>query len=59
MSHPHVKSKSIGDNPLYPEGEKPVVRVVRDALIIETHRRGASHITVIPLEKLIKTRVRG
>jgi hypothetical protein len=38
---------------------KPVVRVQGDALIIEVRHHSRRHITVIPLEKLIKTRARG
>ena len=45
----HLRVKSTGDNPLYHEGEKPVVRVVRDALIIEVRQRGKKYTTVIPL----------
>jgi hypothetical protein len=46
--------KSTGDNPLYHEGEKPVVRVVRDALIIEVRQRGKKYTTVIPLKWLAR-----
>jgi hypothetical protein len=36
------------------KGKGPVVRVQRDALIIEMPGHEEKHVTIIPLEKLIK-----